>query len=124
MASLESSVITQLADITATSEDGEHLILLDEVDIIVPSEDPDAPVRLVSPRAAAAFLQVGQWITPYITCGCLDCTLGAHVTEPPKVPSSDIEDEMVRKASRPSLAQLYKKARATGLVPASTAGYF
>jgi hypothetical protein len=112
----EASIISQLADITATSEDGAHLILVDRVDIVLPTRE------VVSPKAASAYLYVGEW-TPTPTCSDSDCILPAHAASVTPV-TEDEEDAMVRKASRPSLATLYKKARDKGLVAPSPQGYF
>lgn len=114
------SIINQLADITATSEDGAHLILVDRVDIVLPTRE------VVSPKAASAYLYVGEWTPVPLFCSDPDCILPAShsVGVTPTVQTEDEEDAMVRKASRPSLASLYKKARDKGLVAPSPQGYF
>jgi hypothetical protein len=110
------SIVAQLEEITATSEDGEHLLVLGQVQVILP------PDLVVSAGQASAYLVTGEWADPLQCNDFEDCVLWSHVTwAQPEVVD---EDQMVAAVSRPSLAQLYKKARATGLVPASPQGYF
>jgi hypothetical protein len=113
------TIASQLAEVTATSWDGEHLILLDPVFIVLDTKE------VVSAIAASAYLSVGEWGTTYPCSAHADCILWSHVSDPPaKVADEDEEDMLVRKASRPSLASLYKRARQTGLVAPSPQGYF
>jgi hypothetical protein len=119
----QESVAHQLAEVTATSEDGDHLILIDKVDIVLTQRH--GGIR--SAKDASAYLDVGEWVTTHSCSTVEDCILWSHVSDPVATVVDDTEDEedqQVRKASRPSLATLYKRARQTGLVPASTAGYF
>ena len=122
------SIASQLAEITATSEDGEHLFLLEQVTIIL----PDMHGGVDSPRAAAAYLNTGTWGTTHPCPVHEDCVLWSHVSDtpvsdPPAIVESLTEEEedlLVRKASRPPLASLYKRARSAGLVSPSPQGYF
>jgi hypothetical protein len=129
------SIASQLAEITATSEDGEHLLLMEPNVRIILS---DMHGMSGHPREAAAYLSVGEWGAEHLCPGHMDCVLWSHVSDAPmsdppatveaEVLSEAEEDQLVRKASRPTLASLYKGARAKGLVPASPAsgasGYF
>ena len=142
------SMVDQLAEITATSEDGEHLLTLSNVSLVW-SENG---TRVVSARDGAAFLVVGEWGASQLCPIHSDCVRPDHVVDylkPRTIDASvsdavdqvddsddvtvtplddDEEDKLVRAASRPTLASLYKGARAKGLVPASPAsgasGYF
>jgi hypothetical protein len=123
----EESIVSQLAEVTATSLDGEHLVLVDEVTIIL----PDMQGSIASAIEASAYLYVGEWGATHPCSDHTDCVLWSHVcdlapvSDPPvTVESDEDEDTLVRKASRPSLASLYKRARQTGLVAPSPSGYF
>ena len=111
------SLQSQLAEVTATSLNGDHLVLLDQVDIIRTTGE------VVSAQQASAYLQVGEWEGSQPCRTVAGCVHPEHVTSVTHVAEDEI-DTLVRKASRPSLATLYKQARATGLVPASPQGYF
>jgi hypothetical protein len=114
------SIVDQLAEVTATSWDGDHLIQLDRVDIVLDT------LEVVSVIAASAYLSVGRWDATHPCSSHVDCVLPAHVSDPAATvgPDEDEEDQLVRRASRPSLATLYKRARQTGLVAPSPQGYF
>ena len=124
----QESIASQLAEITATSYDGEHLLLMENVTIVVSQMQGG----ITDPRAASAYLQVGQWGVSHPCSVHPDCILGSHVTDAPVsdppvkvVPITEAEeDQLVKRASRPSLASLYKRARSTGLVSPSPSGYF
>lgn len=110
-------VIEQLSEVTATSDDGDHLVLLYQVQII------HSDGQIASPRQAAAYLATGEWEGSHPCMQEAECIHPAHVS-PVRVTEEQL-DQMVSRATRPSLATLYKKARSQGLVPASTGtGYF
>lgn len=118
-------IAAQIAQVTATSEDGEHLIQLEQIDVIL----TDRQGRLATAREASAFLHVGEWGTSHPCATDPDCVLWSHVSDlPAKVTAPTVTEEeldtLVRKASRPTLASLYKKARSTGLVSPQPQGYF
>lgn len=128
------SIAAQLAEVTATSEDGEHLLLM-EPDVRILLSDMHGGAG--HPREAAAYLSVGQWGADHPCSGHLDCVLWSHIADSPMsdphatveaLTEEEDEDALVRAASRPTLASLYKNARSKGLVPASPAsgasGYF
>ena len=114
------TIVRQLSEVTATSEDGDHLLLIEQVDILL----TDGGV--VSANTAAAYLNVAEWGGSHPCAGRQDCVLPSHVSDSVTVTpiTEDEVDQLVIKASRPSLAQLYKNARGKGLVPASPQGYF
>lgn len=111
------SIVRQLAEVTATSLNGDHLVLLDQVDLI------RSDGEVVSAQQASGYLQMGEWEGSQPCRTVAGCVHPEHVVPATPVAEDEI-DQLVSKASRPSLATLYKQARATGLVPASPQGYF
>jgi len=109
---------SQLAEITATSEDGDHLVLLDQVDIIRLSGE------VVPAQQASGYLGLGEWEGSHPCSTDPTCVLWTHVTTVADPMSETELDKLVNRASRPTLATLYKNARSKGLVPASPQGYF
>lgn len=129
-------IVTQLAAITATSEDGEHLLVVEPAALVLLNLEKPTVVSL---NDAAAFLIVGGWSSSHSCSEHKDCVRPEHVADPPAPAEVEVEatvtplredeeDALVRAASRPTLASLYKNARSKGLVPASPAsgasGYF
>lgn len=109
----DDQLIMQLAELTATSEDGQHLLVL-VPDLQVLTEDGPRPAQ-----QATWYLSAGQWDdTVTTTCGHTDCALEAHVTTASL--AKDEEDlELVQRTSV-SLATLYRKAKNRGLLVART----
>lgn len=109
---------SQLAEITATSEDGEHLVQMDQVDLI------RSDGTTVTAQQASGYLEMGEWEGSHPCSTDPTCVLWTHVTTVTD-PMSEAElDTLVSRASRPTLAALYKNARSKGLVPAAPQGYF
>lgn len=103
----------QLAELTATSEDGQHLLML-VPDLQVLTEDGPRPAQ-----QATWYLGAGQWDDSVTTtCGQQDCVLSDHVTTASL--AKDEEDlELVQRTSV-SLATLYRKAKSRGLLSPRT----
>lgn len=110
---------SQLAEITATSEDGEHLVVLSDYLNLIRSDG-----TIVSPQQASGYLGLGEWEGSHPCTADPTCVLWTHVTTVSVPMTEEEEDLLVAQASRPSLATLYRQARATGLVPATPSGYF
>lgn len=109
---------SQLSEVTATSEDGEHLVLLYQVDLI------RSDGTIVPAQQASGYLGLGEWEGSHPCTADPTCVLWTHVTTVSVPMTEEEEDLLVAQASRPSLATLYRQARATGLVPATPSGYF
>lgn len=121
---INDSIVAQLAEVTATSEDGEHLLLLEPGASIIL---PDMEGRIATAIAAISYLHVGDWDASHPCAVDRDCVLWSHVSDLPATvapPTEEEVDALVRKASRPSLASLYKNARGKGLVAPQPQGYF
>ena len=112
------SIQSQLAEITATTEDGDHLVQMDHLDFI------RSDGTIVTAQQASAYLSTGEWEGSHRCADLPDCVRPEHVTTVADPMSETEIDQLVSRASRPTLAQLYKQARGKGLVPASPTGYF
>ena len=96
------SLIELVAGSTATSEDGVHLVQMDQSKFI----RSEGKVR--SAQQASGFLSTGEWDPVAPTCGVEHCVLPTHLEEAELV--------MVAQASAPTLASLYRKAKSRGLI--------
>lgn len=108
-------VATQLAEATATSEDGDHLVQMDYHQFILSSEGARTC------QQASAYLGEGEWAqATYVTCGVPDCVRPEHVTgsAAKAQAAKDAADlELVHAHTQAvTLADLYRKAKKRGLV--------
>lgn len=109
----DAQVLDQLAEGSATSESGDHLLWVDPTMMIL-TEDGPRPAQ-----QATWYLGAGQWDdTVTTTCGAPDCVLPAHVTTASLV--KDEEDLALVERTSVSLATLYRKAKNRGLLAART----
>ena len=104
----EDDLIELVSDGTATSEDGEHLLL-------VHSYHPrfirmDGQLRSI--QQASGYLATGEWGSVVPTCGAPECIHPAHMEAAELV--------MVAQANVASLADLYRKAKSRGLITPQT----
>lgn len=110
----DAQVIQQVADATATT-DGDHLVVLDptlQFSVITTT----GPCSFAS---ALHYLDTGEWVDDPETCDEPDCLRAPHAAAaaPPVVSDDELLD-LVHKdhASGMSLAELYRRGRARGLI--------
>jgi hypothetical protein len=111
----ESNLIEFIAQATATSVDGEHLVQMDYSDLIR-LEGHHEPVQQASGR-----LQLGEWEPVAATCGEPDCCRPDHLA--PAEEAKEQEDLQLVASHAVSLADLYRKGRKAGLLTAQSSGY-
>jgi len=102
-------LVIAVAEHTATTEDGEHLVVLSYYPDLIHSDG-----RVVSAQQASGYLQVGDWSPVLSTCGNADCCRPDHLEE---------RANQLVAAHAVSLADLYRAGRKRGLLTAHTAGY-
>jgi len=102
------ALIELVADSTATSEDGDHLLVLSYYPRFIRMEG-----SLRSAQQASAMLGTGEWGSVVPTCGVEDCIQPDHMEQ------ADLT-LVAHQATRTKLADLYRKARSRGLVAAQT----
>ena len=100
------ALIELVSTSTATSEDGNHLVQMDYSKFI------RSEGSLRSAQQASGYLSTGEWGTAIPTCGAQDCIHPDHM--------ETAELVMVAQASAVSLADLYRKAKARGLITTRT----
>lgn len=98
---------TFVAGSTATSEDGSHLVQMDQQKFI----RIEGVLRSV--QQASGYLGTEEWEAVAPTCGVEHCVLPAHLEQ--------TEMLLVAQASKPTLASLYRKAKSRGLITAQPA---
>lgn len=108
-------LIRQVAEVTATSADGDHLVQTYYPDLI------RSDGSLVSVQQASGYLQVGDWEPVSPTCGELECVRPDHLAEAHIV--KEQEDLQLVASHAVSLADLYRKGRKAGLLTAQSSGY-
>lgn len=108
-------VAKELAEGTATSLHGDHLLWLELTQFV------QILGGVKAPRQASWFVSTGEWSPDLITtCADQDCVLPAHMSAG-KTKDEHLLD-LVQKASTSTLADLYRKGKARGLL-ASTSDY-
>jgi hypothetical protein len=107
-------LIDQLAEHTAT--DGECVLWLAGDQLILTTDG------LRPPASVVFHMSTGQWVEdPVQVCGNTDCVRGEHLVHRPyKYDLSQQEEDLVERASRPSLASLYREGRSRGLLTRSS----
>jgi hypothetical protein len=106
----DGTITGQLAEASATSEDGEHLVQTDYSKFIY------LEGVLMSCQQASAYLQLGEWTNVLTTCGEPDCLL--HLTT--LTAAKEEEDIALVTRHAVSLADLYRAGRSRGLLAART----
>lgn len=105
----------QVGEVTATSEDGNHLVQMYYSDLI------RSDGSLVSAQQASGYLEMGDWEPVAATCGELECILPEHLDHAHIV--KEQEDLQLVANHAVSLADLYRKGRKAGLLTAQSSGY-
>lgn len=108
-------LIEQVAEVTATSEDGDHLVRMYQLDLIYSEGD------LKSVQQASGYLQMGDWTPVSPTCGEPECCRPDHLDDAATV--KDEEDLQLVASHAVSLADLYRQGRKKGLLTAQSTGY-
>jgi hypothetical protein len=103
-------LIEQVSEATATSEDGDHVVVLYQSNFIRSEEG------LKSVQQASGRLQLGEWEPVAATCGLPECCRPDHLVEAHL--AKDEEDLQLVAAHAISLADLYRKGRSRGLLTA------
>lgn len=109
------SLIEQVALLSATSVDGEHLVQIYQSDLIR-SDD-----RWVSVQEASGYLQMEDWEAVSPTCGVIVCVRPDHLDHAHIV--KEQEDLQLVASHAVSLADLYRRGRKAGLLTAQSSGY-
>jgi hypothetical protein len=105
----EQPLIQLVADSTATSPDGEHLLVHSIYHRFIRM---DGAIRSV--QQAIAMLSTGEWGAVVPTCGVADCVRPDHME------AADLALVARKTTTRASLADLYRKAKGRGLLTAQT----
>lgn len=104
------TLIEQVAEATATTGDGEHLIQMDYTKFI------RSEGRTTSVQQASGYLATGEWVSVGSTCGNADCCRPDHLTT--LVQAKEANDLRLVATHAATLADLYRRARSRGLVAA------
>jgi hypothetical protein len=94
---------------TATSEDGEHLVVRSFYSKFIRMDG-----ALRSAQQASGFMATGEWGTASPACGVDDCIRPDHME------AADLALVHQHSARAVSLADLYRKAKGRGLLTART----
>lgn len=111
----DDQLYNQLADGSAT--EGDHQLWLDS-NMLILTEDGPRPAQ-----QAVRFLTTGQWALAFTTCRESSCIRLDHLTDS-KAQADQAKDEelmLLVQRSSVSLASLYKKGKARGLLSARSA---
>lgn len=109
----DDQLLMQLAEGTATSEDGRHLFPVYPEYMVLTGDGPRPA------QQATWYLGAGQWDdSTTTTCGVQDCVLPDHVTTASL--AKDDEDLALVQRSNQTLATLYRKAKNRGLLSPRT----
>ena len=114
----DAELLVQVAEGTATSMDGDHLIWLEPEMWVLTKEGATLP------RQAVRYLDVGQWDTVlWVTCDQHDCVRPDHIVDAAGYKKHQEEQDLVlvQQDSQLTLAALYKKAKSKGLVTSTSA---
>lgn len=107
----DDQIASQLAEVTATTEDGDHLVQTDYSIFILSSEGSR------SAQQASAYLVEGEWSDKtYSTCIQPDCL--RHITgdEAKAQAVKDAELEQMVHSTSTTLADLFRAAKKKGLL--------
>ena len=111
----DEDIISQLADWTVTSEDGDHLVQTYYPKFIHSDED------IRSFQQASGYLQMGDWEPVSPTCGVAECVRPDHLDHAHIV--KEQEDLQLVANQAVNLADLYRAGRKKGLLTAQSTGY-
>lgn len=103
----------QVAEGSASSEDAEHLIWVDDGMAVLTEDGPRLPAQTLW------FLDHGTWVDDlYVTCKTPGCIRIEHLTDSKAQADAvkDAEDLALVQRHAVTLADLYRKGRAKGLV--------
>jgi hypothetical protein len=106
----------EISQVTATSEDGEHLLVRSDYSNLIRLEG-----RIVTVQQASGALQMGDWESVLPTCGVVECVRPDHLDHATVV--KDEQDLQLVASHAVSLADLYRKGRKAGLLTAQSTGY-
>ena len=106
----------QVAGTTATSEDGNHLVVRSyQLDFIL------LEGKVMSAQQASGYLQMGDWEPVSPTCGVAECVRPDHLDHAHIV--KEQEDLQLVANQAVNLADLYRAGRKKGLLTAQSTGY-
>jgi hypothetical protein len=107
----DDQIISQLAEVVATTEDGEHVVQMDYSIFILSSEGS----RTV--QQASAWVQEGEWSDQtYSTCAQPDCLLHITGSEEKALAAKDEELTQMVHSTSTTLADLFRAAKKKGLL--------
>ena len=103
----------QVAEGSASSEDGDHLIWLDDGIQILTEDGPRLPAQTLW------FIDTDTWVDDlYVTCNKPGCIRRDHITDDRHKAQSiqDAEDLALVQKQAVTLADLYRRGKARGLI--------
>jgi hypothetical protein len=111
-------VFDQVAEGSVTSLNGECLIWIDSNMRVITEKG------VSTAQQAIWYLDTGEWVPTYPTCGTPDCLRVDHLTDSPAQAAAAKDEEVLALVQRTSvsLASLYRKAKGRGLLSGSS-GY-
>jgi hypothetical protein len=104
------TLLEQVSESTATSEDGDHLVQMYYPQFI----HSEGKIRTL--QQASNYLDTGEWVSVVATCTVQECCLPSHLDEAANL-------LVAQHSQAVSLADLYKKGRSRGLLTAQSTGY-
>jgi hypothetical protein len=108
-------LIEQVSTLTATSEDGDHLVQMYQLSFI------RTEGKHVSVQQASGYLQMEDWESVSPTCGVVECVRLDHLDHAHIV--KEQEDLQLVANQAVNLADLYRAGRKKGLLTAQSTGY-
>ena len=112
----DGNLIEQVSTATATSEDGDHLLVHS-----YQSEFIRLGGKVVSVQQASGWLQMEDWEPVSPTCGVVECVRPDHLDHAHIV--KEQEDLQLVANQAVNLADLYRAGRKKGLLTAQSTGY-